>query len=81
MFRKRHEKEELCKGLRDWAIEERYIGIGLGMGIRIFVQDKIEDGIPEEIVIDKLIKRFGIGEKEARKHYRKILKQETGKVN
>ena len=39
---------------------------GESNGIRIFIEDKIEDGIPEEKIIDKLKKKYGMTEKLAK---------------
>lgn len=43
---------------------------GIKEGIKIFVQDKIEDGVSEETIIDKLIRRFQLDEKKAKQYYR-----------
>lgn len=42
-------------------------GIELGRieGIRGFVLDKLEDGIAEEVIIQRLIKRYTLTEEEA----------------
>lgn len=70
-------KVDMCKGLQDWAEEERTIGReegieqGIEQGIRAFVQDKIEDEVSEEVIIAKLVLRFSINEEKARDYYRR----------
>lgn len=59
----------MCKGLQDWAEEERLIGVE--QGIKAFVQDKIEDKVPKETIITKLVLRFSLDEEKARDYYQK----------
>lgn len=53
-----------AEGIREGAREGRAEGVRAG--IRIFIEDKIEDGVPKNIIIEKVQKRFGLSEKEAR---------------
>ena len=42
-------------------------------GIRIFIEDKIEDGIPQEKIIEKLQKKFGLTKKVAKVHIQQCM--------
>ena len=70
-------KVDMCKGLQDWAAEERLIGReegierGIERGIEIFIQDKIEDGKSKEEIVGKLILRFQINDVKAKGYYDK----------
>lgn len=59
----------MCKGLQDWAKEERLVG--MEQGIEAFVQDKMEDGKGKEEIVSKLILRFKIDEVKANDYYQK----------
>ena len=37
-------------------------------GIRIFIEDKLEDGIPEETIVEKLKKRYDLPEEKAKEY-------------
>ncbi len=37
-------------------------------GIRIFIEDKLEDGIPEETIVEKLKKRYNLPEEKAKEY-------------
>ena len=43
-------------------------------GLSAFIQDKVEDGVPENIIIQKLCKYFALDENTARQHYRECVK-------
>ena len=66
-------KVNMCKGLQDWAAEERLVGMEQGMerGIEAFVQDKLEDGKSKEEIVSKLILRFQMDDVKANDYYRK----------
>lgn len=66
-------KVNMCKGLQDWAAEERLVGMEQGMerGIEVFVQDKLEDGKSKEEIVSKLILRFQIDDVKANNYYQK----------
>jgi len=42
---------------------------GLEEGIRAFILDKMEDGIAESVIIQKLRRHFTLDEKTARQYY------------
>ncbi|XME01522.1 hypothetical protein QYZ88_012515 [Lachnospiraceae bacterium C1.1] len=41
---------------------------GIAEGIRIFIEDKLEDGIPEETIVEKLKKRYDLPEEKAKEY-------------
>ncbi len=53
------------------ANENKGVKIGVEQGIKAFIIDKKEDGIPKEVVIAKLVKLFSISQEEARKYVEK----------
>ena len=59
----------MCKGLQDWAAEERLVG--MEQGIEAFVHDKIEDGKGKEEIVSKLVLRFKIDDVKANDYYHK----------
>lgn len=44
---------------------------GIEEGIEVLILDNIENGIKKEVIIAKLIKRFGISELQAEKYFEK----------
>lgn len=62
-------KVNMCKGLQEWAAEERLVGIE--RGIEAFVQDKLEDGKSREEIVSKLVLRFQIDDVKANNYYQK----------
>ncbi len=44
---------------------------GIKEGIRVFVEDKVEDGVSKETIIEKLMKRFHLDEGKAKNYYQK----------
>ncbi len=54
-----HYKEEREEGRKEGRSEERI------NGIRIFIKDKLEDNIPKDNIIDKLMKSYGLTAEEA----------------
>lgn len=62
-------KVNMCKGLQDWAAEERLVG--MEQGIEAFVQDKLEDGKSKEEIVSKLILRFQLDDVKANNYYQK----------
>lgn len=74
-------KVDMCKGLQDWAAEERLIGKeqgrmegieqGIERGIQIFIRDKIEDGKSKEEIVGKLILCFQMNDVKAKGYYDK----------
>ncbi len=57
--------EEYARG-RAEGIEE-----GIEKGIEVLILDNVENGIKKEVIIAKLIKRFGISELQAEKYFEK----------
>ena len=43
-------------------------------GLRAFILDKVEDGVPESAIIQKLRKHFALDENTARRYYRAYVK-------
>lgn len=50
-------------------IRNYYTKQGMEMGIRALIQDNLEEGIPRERTIAKLIKRFGLDWEKAEQYY------------
>ena len=44
-------------------------------GIEALILDNLEDGKPEEVIINKLVKRFGLQLKTAREYFEKYSKE------
>ena len=51
--------------------EERGIAIGRDDGIRIFIEDKLEDHVPEETIIHKLMTKYELSKEEAMEYIEK----------
>ncbi len=51
--------------------EERGIAIGRDDGIRIFIEDKLEDHVPEETIIHKLMTKYDLTKEEAMEYIEK----------
>lgn len=49
---------------------------GIERGIRAFVQDNLEEGIPEERILEKLSRRFSLSSKEAKGYYDRFSAEE-----
>ena len=65
-------EEGLEKGLekgREEGLEK-----GREEGVRAFILDKVEDGVSESIIIEKLHKHFALDENTARQYYRTYVK-------
>ena len=48
--------------------EERGIAIGRDDGIRIFIEDKLEDNVPENSIIEKLMSKYKLTQNEAQSY-------------
>ncbi len=48
---------------------------GIEQGIRIFIEDKIEDGISEDIILAKLQKRYKLTAEKAKEYYDQCIKE------
>ena len=44
-------------------------------GIEALILDNLEDGKPEEVIINKLVKRFGLQLETAREYFEKYSKE------
>ena len=68
-------KEEVCRvgGLGESVYAEG-IEQGIEQGIRIFINDKLEDGIPQERIIEKLMKNYNLDEQTALDYIKKCEK-------
>lgn len=47
---------------------------GLEQGFKALIQDNIEESVPKERILQKLVKRFGLTEEKAREYYGKFEK-------
>lgn len=69
-------KEWLPKFLKE--LEETELDVeegqrkGMEEGIQIFIEDNLEEGVPEERIRSKLQKRFGLSEEKAAEYYGKF---------
>lgn len=63
---------DMCKALDDlWKdAENQGIQIGIEQGVRIFILDNLEEKVPQERILLKLQKRFGLSERDADRYYR-----------
>ena len=50
------------------GIIEKYTRIGREEGIHVFIEDKVEDGIPRDTIKERLIKRFHINADKAEEY-------------
>lgn len=74
------ETVDMCLAIQEMREESRTEGRNEGRiegrnegrieGIRAFIQDKVEDGVPENIIVDKLQRHFALDEETARRYYR-----------
>ena len=51
--------------------KEQGIAIGRDDGIRIFIEDKLEDHVPEETIIHKLMTKYELTREEAMEYIEK----------
>lgn len=63
------DKEVCDMTMAQFSRDEILIYQGREEGIEAFILDKVEDGIAEETIIDKLKKRFALDDKTARQYY------------
>lgn len=54
-------------------LQEESRNEGLEQGICALILDNIEDNKPKEVILSKLLKRFGLTEEEAEKYYNKCV--------
>lgn len=62
-------KINMCKAIEEMMNDVRDEGIE--QGIRLFVIDNIEEGLAEEKIIGKLVKKFGLSEEQAKEKVEK----------
>ncbi len=60
---------------------ERGIEKGIEKGVKIFRIDKLEDGIPEDVIIQKLITKFELTEEKAKELYDQYSKEYSDDSN
>lgn len=65
---KRGKEQGIKEGIKE-GIEQ-----GLDRGISIFIQDKVEDGIPKERIVEKVMKSFDMDEAKAQEYVKKYGK-------
>lgn len=60
----------MCEALTKMLADERQEGLeqGIERGIKIFILDKLEEGMPEERVAEKLMRGFSLTEEKAREY-------------
>ena len=67
----------MCEALREWIAESEDKGIAKGIAeekinsIRIFIEDNLEESIPESRILEKLIRRFSLTPEEAKQYFQK----------
>lgn len=63
------------KELRDLKAQYAYERMqGIEEGIAAFIEDNREEGRSEEIIVEKLMRRFSLSQDKARSYYRKVVK-------
>ena len=64
------ETVDMCLAIQEMREESRIEGRNEGRieGIRAFIQDKVEDGVTENIIVAKLQRHFDLDEETARKY-------------
>ncbi len=62
------ETVDMCLAIQEMREESKIEG--RIEGIRAFIQDKVEDGVTENIIVDKLQRHFALDEETARRYYR-----------
>lgn len=71
MFKAEAREEGLAEGRKEGRAEERLHSAVL------FVQDKLEDDIPRDKIIEKLVRLYGMKEREAKELIEKCSKPES----
>ena len=66
----------IYQGIEEGLEKGREEGLEKGReeGVRAFILDKVEDGVSESIIIEKLHKHFALDENTARQYYRTYVK-------
>lgn len=68
------DKEVCDMTMAQFSRDDILIYQGREEGLRAFILDKVEDGVPESTIIQKLHKHFAMDENTARKYYRVYVK-------
>ena len=63
----------MCEALREWMAESKEEGKNEERcnSIRIFIEDNLEESIPESRILEKLIRRFSLTPEEAKQYFQK----------
>lgn len=72
---KKEGKTDMCKAWQDQWLDGK--AEGREEGIEALILDNLEDGKTEEVIINKLIRRFGLKTEEARNYYDKYAKESS----
>ncbi|MGN0988505.1 MAG: hypothetical protein ACI4OO_11805 [Otoolea sp.] len=64
---------DMCEALREWMAESEEKGRTKerNNSIRIFIEDNLEESIPESRILEKLIRRFSLTPEEAKQYFQK----------
>lgn len=68
------DKEVCDMTMAQFSRDDILIYQGREEGVRAFILDKVEDGVSESIIIQKLQKHFAFDENTARQYYRTYAK-------
>ena len=74
-------KTDMCKAWEEQWLDGKSEGIeqgieqGIERGIEALILDNLEDGRTEEVIINKLIKRFEMKAEDARRYFDKYAKE------
>lgn len=68
------DKEVCDMTMAQFSRDDILIYQGREEGVRAFILDKVEDGVSESIIIQKLQKHFALDENTARQYYRTYAK-------
>lgn len=72
---KKEGKTDMCKAWQDQWLDGK--AEGREEGIEALILDNLEDGKTEEVIINKLIRRFGLKPEEAQNYYDKYAKESS----
>ena len=72
IIRIKHEAEAIGEkiGRAEGKVEEKE------NGIRILIQDNLEEGKSEDVILEKLMRRYDLKESEARQYFKRFSKPE-----
>lgn len=72
-FLTKEELEEVWEVFRMTVLGEILVEHGKEIGIEAFILDNLEENIPRDRIIDKLIRRFSLSREDAERCYRRVL--------